>query len=138
MTELSYKGLTERFSAADCSWMSTVRPSGKAHSAPVWHVCYDDFIYVVTQETAIKVKNIAVHPHVTITHQDPIEPIIIEGTAVLVAGMTEELRPYFQQKYDWDIVTDHEYQAVIQITPTKIIAWKQDGEDTFRWHAGDA
>lgn len=135
MTELTYKTLTARFSEAECSWMSSVRPSGKVHSAPVWHVWHDGCVYVVTQETAVKVRNIAHNPSVVITHQDPIEPIIIEGTAVLVVGMTEELRPYFQQKYEWDIATDDAYQAIVQITPTKIIAWQQGGKGLFRWQA---
>ena len=135
MSELTYDGLIERFAQAECSWMSSVRPSGKVHSAPVWHVWHEEHVYVVTQETAVKVGNIAHNPNVVVTHQDPIEPIIIEGTAVLVEGMTEALRPYFQQKYEWDIVTDEAYQAVIQIAPTKIIAWKQGGKGSFRWPA---
>ena len=135
MSELTYDNLVERFAQAECSWMSSVRPSGKVHSAPVWHVWFEDHVYVVTQETAVKVRNITDNPSVVITHQDPVEPIIIEGTAVLVAGMMAELRPYFQQKYAWDIVTDDAYQAVIQITPTKIIAWQQSGQGSFRWTA---
>lgn len=135
MSELTYDGLVARFAEAECSWMSSVRPSGKVHSAPVWHVWLDDCIYVVTQETAVKVGNIASNPSVVMTHQDPIEPVIIEGTAVLVEGMMEALRPYFQQKYEWDIVTDEAYQAIIQITPTKVIAWQQSGQGSFRWVA---
>ena len=135
MSELTYDELVERFAQAECSWMSSVRPSGNVHSVPVWHVWHEDYVYVVTQGTAVKVRNIAHNPSVVITHQDPIEPIIIEGTAVLVEGMTEALRPYFQQKYAWDIVTDEDYQAVIQITPTKIIAWQQGGKGSFRWSA---
>ena len=135
MTTLTYESLTERLSQADCSWMSSTRPDGRAHSAPVWHIWYEDHIYVVTQETAVKVKNIAVHPHVVITHQDPVEPVIVEGTAVLVDGIGGELRPFFKQKYDWDIVTDKEYQTIIQIKPTKIIAWTRAGNESFRWHS---
>ncbi len=135
MSELTYDSLIERFAQAECSWMNSVRPSGRVHSAPVWHVWHDDRVYVVTQETAVKVRNIAHNPSVVVTHQDPIEPIIIEGTAVVVEGMMEAIRPYFQQKYDWDIVTDETYQAVIQITPTKIIAWQQGGKGSFRWKA---
>jgi hypothetical protein len=124
-----------RFSEAECSWLSSVRPSEKVHSAPVWHVWHEGRVYVVTQETAVKVRNIAQNPSVVITHPDPMEPIIIEGTAVLVVGMVEELRPSFQQKYEWDIATDDAYQAIIQITPTKIIAWQQGGKGSFRWQA---
>jgi hypothetical protein len=53
--------------------------------------------------------------------------IIIEGEARLTEEMREEVRPYFQQKYDWDITADQEYGAIIEITPLKLMAWGQEG-----------
>jgi general stress protein 26 len=117
----------DKFAKSECSWLVTVRPSGKPHSAPVWHVWHGGRIYVVAQETAVKTRNIQANPFVTITYPDPMDVIIIEGEARLVAGLTAVLQPHFQQKYEWDIASDEAYTAVIEITPTKLTAWGAAG-----------
>lgn len=127
-----------RFAQSDCSWLSTVRPSGKVHASPVWHVWHKGCIYVVTMETAVKVRNIETNPYVYITHPDPLDVIIMEGEARLVTGMMDPLVPLFLAKYDWDISADPEYQAIMEITPTKIMAWGAEGASNRRsWEGED-
>ncbi|MBL1127440.1 MAG: hypothetical protein HND44_02865 [Chloroflexi bacterium] len=125
--------IIEKFAASECSWLGTVRPSGKPHTAPIWHVWYGGRVYVVAQMTAVKTRNIQANPFVTITYPDPTDVIIIEGEARLVAGMTAVLQPHFQQKYHWDIASDGEYTAVIEITPTKLMAWNADAAQRQTW-----
>lgn len=125
------RALVKRFAEAECSWFNTVRPGERAHSAPVWHVWYRGRAYVVTTPEAVKVKNIAQNPAVVITHPDPINPVIVEGWATLAPDTSEALRPLFQAKYNWDIGTDADYGAIIEITPTKLLAWGNHGEG--RW-----
>lgn len=130
--------IIDRFAGSDCSWLSTVSPEGKAHSAPVWHAWLNGHVFVVTTGKAVKVRNIRSHPSVAITHPDPMDVIIVEGDASVVQGMKETLRPLFQAKYDWDIVTDEDYEVVIQIAPTKVIAWGKEGAGhRKRWSAQD-
>lgn len=119
--------IVERFAKSECSWLSTVRPSGKVHAAPVWHVWHEGRIYVVAMETAVKVRNIQSNPSVYITHPDPLDVIIMEGQAQIVPDMTESLTPVFLAKYDWDISADSEYQAIIEVKPTKIMTWGEAG-----------
>lgn len=128
------RAIVKRFAEADCSWLNTVRPSGSGkpeatspHTAPIWHVWYAGRVYVVTMATAVKTRNIRANPAVTITHPDPLNVIIIEGQAREVEGMVEVLRSYFQQKYNWDIAADDEYRTVIEIRPTRLIAWGHEG-----------
>jgi len=45
--------------------------------------------------------------------------------------MRSQLQPLFQEKYNWDLNTDDEYNTIIEITPTKLIAWGKHGEG--RW-----
>lgn len=125
--------IIEKFAASECSWLGTVRPSGKPHTAPIWHVWYGGRVYVVAQMTAVKTRNIQANPFVTISYPDPMDVIIIEGEARLVEGLTAVLQPYFQQKYEWDIGSDGEYTAVIEITPTKIMAWNADAGKRQTW-----
>lgn len=130
--------VVRRFAESRCSWLSTVRPEGGAHATPIWHVFHDGCVYLVTTPTAVKLRNIQCNPGVVITHPDPMKVIIVEGTARLVEGMTDALQPYFQSKYDWDIAADEDYQSIIEIRPTKVLAWGEDEADhPVRWTGAD-
>ena len=130
--------LISRFAASKYSWLSTVRPDGRCHSTPMWHVWHRGHIYLVTSPTAVKTINIRANPSVVITDPDPKDAIIIEGTAAEVETMDEALRPLFLDKYDWDFATDRDYNTIIEITATKLMAWggEQGAADTWRW-SGD-
>lgn len=121
----------QRFAQAQCSWFSSVRPDGRAHCAPVWHVWYRGRAYVVTPGGSVKVANISRNPGVVIAHQDPVNPVIIEGWGTLANGMRSQLQPLFKEKYDWDLFTDAEYDTIIEITPLKLLAWGEYGQG--RW-----
>ncbi len=121
----------QRFAEVECSWLSTVRPDGRAHSAPLWHVWYRGRVYVVTLSSAVKTANILENPGVVITHPDPVEPIIIEGWAILARGMGSRLQHLFQAKYDWDIDRSQDYDTIIEITPVNLLAWGKSGQG--RW-----
>lgn len=129
------RALVQRMAESACSWVSTVRPDARAHSAPMWHVWLRGRIYLVTRSGAVKTTNIATNPSVVVTHPDPMNPIIIEGWAIEAPHMSGALQPLFQEKYDWDIATDAPYNTVIEITPTRLIAWGEEGEG--RWSGAD-
>ncbi len=123
--------LVKRFADSENSWLSTVRGDGRPHSAPVWHVWYEGRVYVMTTSSTVKVANIEYRPGVTITHPDAVDPIIIEGWALMAPGKRTLLRPLFLEKYDWDIDTSPEYDRLIEITPTRLLAGGRYGEG--RW-----
>ena len=50
--------LLDKFSAAECCWFASTRPSGRAHLAPIWHVWHKGAAYVVTKEGAVRARNI--------------------------------------------------------------------------------
>ncbi len=124
--------LLDRFSAEQCCWFASTRPDGRAHLAPIWHVWHEGCAYVVTQATSVRAKNIAANPAVSLSWPDPVNPLIIEGTARPVPEMRDELRPLFQAKFDWDITTDTDYTLILQISPSKIMAWGAFGEGRWR------
>jgi hypothetical protein len=83
----------------------------------------------------VKTANIRHNSSVVLTLPDPMNPLIIEGQAAQVEAVRPALRPLFQAKYDWDIETSPEYDTILEITPTKIIAWGQHGEG--RWSGAE-
>ena len=117
--------------------MSTVRPDGRSHSAPVWHAWYRGRAYVVAKPTAIKVKNLAQNPSTVLTLPDPSDVFILEGMGHEAPHMREAIQPLFLGKYEWNITADAEYSTVLEVTPTKLLAWGSsvtDGADSAtRW-----
>jgi len=123
--------LLAHFGAADACWFSSIRPDGRPHLAPIWHVVHAGRVYVVTRRTAVRAANIRTSAAVSLALADTSNALIIEGVARPAAEMREALRPLFLAKYAWDIATDAEYDDVIQVTPRKISAWGSHGEG--RW-----
>lgn len=120
--------LVKRFADEACCWLSSVRPDGRAHSAPVWHVWHQGRAYVVTGAHTVRAANIAENPSIVITHPDPANALIMEGWATAANHMRALLQPLFLAKYDWDIGNAPGYDRVLEITPTKLLAWGSYGE----------
>ena len=131
--------LVTRFADEPCSWLSSVRPDSRAHLVPVWHVWHQGRAYVVTQIRAVKTINIRDNPSVTIAHPDPLNVLILEGWAIATNFMRDHLQPLFLAKYNWDIAQavakDVATHTVIEITPTKLLAWGSYGEG--KWAGTD-
>ncbi len=122
----------EKLAQAETCWFSSVRADGRAHLAPVWYVWHNQRVYVVTQATSVRARNIQTNPSVSVALPDPVNVVILEGTARTAPEVKAEVQPLFVAKYNWDIATDAEYSMVIEMTPHKLIAWGADGEGRWR------
>ena len=127
--------LVKRFADEACCWLSSVRPDGRAHSAPIWHVWHQGRAYVVTGAHTVRAANIEENPSIVITHPDPANALIIEGWATAANHLRGALQPLFLAKYEWDISNAPGYDRVLEITPTKLLAWGSYGEG--KWPGQD-
>lgn len=85
-------------------WMTTVRPDGRPHLAPVWFVYVDDRLWIGTGLTSVRVRNLSANPAASISLEAGDAPVVAEGSVVV----HEHERPSvvvaaFASKYDWDI-----------------------------------
>lgn len=124
--------LIEKFAQAEACWFASTRPDGRAHLAPIWHVWHEGRIYVVTQGSSVRAANIAKQPAVSLSLPDPMNVLIVEGTARPAPEQVEALKPLFKAKYDWDYSKDNPYNLILEVAPRKILSWGADGEG--RWH----
>lgn len=134
--------LLVKFAAAEAIWYASVRPDGRPHLAPIWHVWHADAAWVVTQRSTVRAVNLfgtagkPGNPYVSLSLADPMNALILEGVAAEAPGAVELIRPAFQSKYDWNIATDADYQCIIRVAPTKLLAWGNHGEGRWRFGAG--
>jgi general stress protein 26 len=119
------------------SWFSSVRPDGRPHSVPICHVLCREFIYLATPSTSVKVANLLSNPNVSVAAylDDPEAGLIVEGIAKLRPELRPSVSKYFEKKYDWDLLQDHRHDALIEVTPKRLIAWGQYGEG--HWSEAD-
>jgi hypothetical protein len=129
-------GLLETFARADACWYSSVRPNGRVHLAPIWFVWYAGAAWVVTQRSAVRAHNLLHNSSVSLALPDPMNALILEGTAAEAPGALDDIRPIFQAKYDWDIAADQDYTFIIRVQPVKLLAWGSYGEGRWRWEDG--
>ncbi len=102
-------------------WLATVRPNGTPHLVPIWYVWLDDKAYLCTARDSVKARNLAQQPHVVLALQDADDPLVIQATAHLLDETPERVVQAFQEKFDWNIRGDATYNAVIEITPTRVV-----------------
>lgn len=127
--------LLQKFAAGEACWYGSVRPDGRVHLAPVWHVWLDYAAYIVTQRDSVRARNLAHNPSVSLSLPDAMNVLILEGTAQESPQAAGRIRPLFQSKYNWDIASDAEYNCIIRVTPVKMMAWGSHGEGRWRFDA---
>lgn len=132
----------ERLVAADAVWYASVRPDGRPHLAPIWHVWVEDAAWVCTGPTTVRAKNLATSEVVSISLADTASPVIVEGMAAIVETVPDAVVKAFASKYDWNIVGYEDY-CVIRVEPARMLVWAVGSDNMKRfhwrdgqWHAG--
>ena len=105
-------------------WLATTRPDGRPHLVPIWFVFVDDRFYVCTAGQSVKVRHVRANATASVSLASGNPPVIAEGTARVVS------RPYpaavaaeFLRKFDWDLDSEPEYDALIEVTPNRWLRW---------------
>jgi PPOX class probable F420-dependent enzyme len=117
------------------AWLTTVSPSGRPHSVPVWFLVQDDdTILIYSEPGKAKLRNIATNPHVALgldVTDIGRDVIRFEGTATHVPGHPPaDGVPAYLSKYVERIAAifgtpeqfARSFSEAIVITPTRLHA----------------
>ena len=105
-------------------WVATVKPNGQPHLTPVWFVLNDDKLYICIKSTSVKAKNLQANSNVATSLENGTSPVICEGQAKAVAPpWPKAVAAAFEAKYDWNILTDQDYDVLLAISPRKWLRW---------------
>jgi hypothetical protein len=132
--------------AAPKVWLTTVRPDGRPHTAPVLLVWADGVPCLTSRPGSRKSLNLAGNAHCVITASDDGLDLVVEGEAARVRDDTgvRRVADAFQEKYDWEFTVrsgtvaadprpgSPEY-AFYRITPTRAFGYGADGLTATRW-----
>jgi PPOX class probable F420-dependent enzyme len=89
-------------------WVATVWPDGRPHTMPVWGVWEDDILWFSSSLRSRKIRNIQAGSDVSMSTEDPRNPVVLEGSAEIVTdGPTiQHFLHLMNAKYDTDYGPD--------------------------------
>lgn len=121
------KAVTERLERERNVWMATVRKDGRPHLVPVWFVWHEGAFFIGMTVKSVKAQNLRRSPLVSLSLENGDDAVICEGEVEIVGEFSAEVQQKFQQKYDWNIATDTDYQFLVQVSPVKWLIWGDEG-----------
>jgi pyridoxine/pyridoxamine 5'-phosphate oxidase len=88
--------------------LTTVRPDGRPHSAPVWGIWFEDAFCFSTGPRSRKARNLAANSHCVVCPEGLDQAVILEGVAEPITDRARLRRLFevYNAKYQWDSSPD--------------------------------
>jgi len=140
---LPWSWAEERLIASRNYWLVSRWPDGRPHAMPVWGMWYEQAFWFSSSKGSRKARNLLANPHCVVTTEDPRNPVVVEGTAELVAApdalarMLAAENAKYQTDYSIDML-DPAVNASFRVRPRWAFGLRQDdftGSPT-RWEFG--
>ena len=103
MAELSQRETEEYLGERHVAILSTVRPDGSPHLAPVWFLAEGGHIWIFTGARSVKARNIRANPLVALSiasDDRPYKYVILAGPASIVTDNLDEIVRRICVRYD--------------------------------------
>jgi hypothetical protein len=130
--DLDWPEVAARLSPARNYWLVTTSPSGAPHAAPLWGVVAGDTLYLYTERSTVKARNIAADPRVLVHLESGDDVVIVHGVAE-DAGAPHEL-PHIVTALDAKYTdpedqpflpsADPSFDVVYAIRPRSALTWR--------------
>ena len=78
---MDWPEVAARLAASRNYWLGTTSPSGALHAAPVWGVVTGQTLYLYSERSTVKARNIAADPRVVVHLESGDDVVIVRGTA---------------------------------------------------------
>jgi Pyridoxamine 5'-phosphate oxidase len=124
-------------------WLHTTCPSGAPQATPVWGVVVDDSLYVYTERSTVKARNLAGDPRVLIHLESGADVVMVHGRLVDLGRPADlpEVLDAFDAKYDepWEKpflpANDPAFDVLYVLEPARAALWTlpDSAASTRRW-----
>lgn len=124
---LPWEHLSQRMAAARNYWVSSTRPDGSPHAAPVWGVWHEDAFYFSSGAESRKALNLAANPAALIHLESGDDVVIVEGRIQMLDGEGDKvllagLDQAYKAKYKVPLVG---MGIVYRLRPQRAFAWRE-------------
>jgi PPOX class probable F420-dependent enzyme len=131
---MTWGEIAERLSGTRTYWLNTTTPSGAPHAAPVWGVVTGETLYLYSERSTVKARNLAADPRVVVHLESGEDVLIVRGVAedlgnpaqvppVIAALAAKYTRPEDRQYLP---STDPDFDVVYALRPRSAMAWRLD------------
>ncbi len=113
--------VTKKMTACRTFWLSTIDSgSGHPHVMPIWGVWLDNSFYFSTGRKSRKGQNLAANPACTVTNDDGMEAVIVEGITDTVGDRAEleRVAASYKKKYKMDPRSMNE--PIYRVRPNRV------------------
>jgi nitroimidazol reductase NimA-like FMN-containing flavoprotein (pyridoxamine 5'-phosphate oxidase superfamily) len=95
----------ERLVASHDYWVATTHPDGRPNVTPVWGVWAGGGAWFSSSRQSRKARNIATDARITLTSDNPLQPVIVEGlvTEITAVADIEAFTLWVNAKYETDL-----------------------------------
>jgi PPOX class probable F420-dependent enzyme len=124
---ISWAEAQRRLTGSHDYWCGTVRPDGRPHVMPVWGVWLEEQVWFSSSRRSRKARNLAADPRCTLTTDDTLNPVVVDGVAARVTdpGAIAGFLAAMNAKYDAGLTSDFLDPAVnasYAVRPSTVIA----------------
>jgi PPOX class probable F420-dependent enzyme len=144
---MDWPEVAARLAASRNYWLGTTSPSGAPHAAPVWGVVTGHTLYLYSERSTRKARNIAADPRVVVHLESGDDVVIVRGTAEDLGSPTDvpEVVAALAAKYtapgDRQYLpgADPAFDVVYAVRPRSAMAWRlADYDGSQRRWAGES
>jgi PPOX class probable F420-dependent enzyme len=138
---LPWSWAEERLARSKYYWVATAWPDGRPHLTPVWGTWHDGAVWFSCSAGSRKARNLDADARCVVTTDDPVRPVVVEGTAERRTARADAAVFAAQEssKYETDITVDFVLDnALYRVTPSRVFGLDEDdftGSPT-RWLPG--
>ncbi len=137
MAELGQQEIEAYLGEPHVANLTTVRPGGRPHVAPVWFLWEAGRVYMIAGNTAVKVRNIRANPAVALSvaaDARPYQYVIMEGQAQVREDGLEDMVNRICIRYDGpDRGAEFAQEllssggtVLLEVDVTKTLSWQED------------
>ncbi len=140
---LTWPEVAARLQAARNYWLCTTTRSGAPHAAPVWGVVVGQTLYLYSERSTVKARNIAADPRVLIHLESAEDVLAVRGTAedvgtpAQVPEVVTALAGKYSSPADRPYLpdADPDFDVVYAIRPHSAMMWRLADYDASqrRW-----
>ena len=137
MAELGRQQIEAYLGEPHVANLTTVRPGGRPHVAPVWFLWEAGRVYMIAGNTAVKVRNVRANPAVALSvaaDARPYQYVILEGQAQVREDNLEEMVNRICVRYDGpergaefaQELLSSGGTVLLEVEVNKTLSWQED------------
>jgi hypothetical protein len=143
---LSWDAIAERLATPRNYWLGSVSSrNGGPHAAPVWGVVVDQTLYMYSERSTLKARNLAADPRVVLHLESGDDVLIVHGVVEDLGGPADRpdvvaaLAAKYQAPGDAPYLpsADDAFDVLYALRPARAMSWRMQDWDGSqgRWTA---